>query len=174
MITKDYNRFKDVLFFESEVHNDDRGYFCESLSNKDLEDFGLKFKQQNLSVSKRNVFRGMHIQVSPAMGKLVRCVSGKAIDFFLDLRRTSDKRGCLSYVTLDKPNVAIYIPPGFAHGFLSLEDNTTIEYLCTESYDKTYDFTLNIQDKRPELYTNYKLSERDRLAPSWKGFVFED
>lgn len=119
---------------------DERGYFTETFRESDLKkvipDFSIK--QVNESYSKKGVVRGLHFQWNPYQGKLVRTVSGHMIDIFLDIRKNSQTFGKIA--GLDIPSQSsdgsgswIWLPPGFAHGVVFLED-TTIEYLCTSEY----------------------------------------
>ncbi|MDX5438694.1 MAG: dTDP-4-dehydrorhamnose 3,5-epimerase, partial [Pontibacter sp.] len=127
-----------LVEFQPRVFRDDRGYFIETFSLKWFEPLGLKpgFVQDNQSVSKKGVLRGLHFQRPPhAQAKLVRVSSGKALDVAVDLRRDSPTYGQHQVCILDaeKHNL-LYIPEGFAHGFVALEDNTTFLYKCTDFY----------------------------------------
>ncbi len=127
-----------LIEFTPRVFRDDRGYFLETFSMKWFEPFGLQpdFVQDNQSVSKKGVLRGLHFQKPPfAQGKLVRVSTGRALDIAVDLRKGSPTYGQYVACILDaeKQNV-FYIPEGFAHGFVALEDNTTFLYKCTNYY----------------------------------------
>ncbi|PTX22683.1 dTDP-4-dehydrorhamnose 3,5-epimerase [Pontibacter mucosus] len=127
-----------LIEFQPRIFRDDRGYFMETFSMKWFEPFGLKpnFVQDNQSVSTKGVLRGLHFQKPPhAQGKLVRVTTGKALDVAVDLRKESPTYGQHVACVLDseKHNV-FYIPEGFAHGFVALEDNTTFLYKCTDFY----------------------------------------
>jgi len=128
---------------------DERGYFTETFRESDLtkviSDF--KIKQVNESFSQKGVLRGLHFQWNPYMGKLVRVINGKIIDFFLDIRLNSSTFGKISGFELtgnskDDKNTWIWIPVGFAHGLLALEDST-IEYLCTDEYNPNCEAGIN-------------------------------
>jgi len=119
---------------------DDRGFFTETFRESDLTKVipNFQIKQINESFSKKGVLRGLHFQWNPYMAKLIRAISGKIIDFFLDIRLGSPTFGKISGYELSSQPTAgknewILIPVGFAHGILILEDST-IEYLCTSEY----------------------------------------
>ncbi|RIJ37381.1 dTDP-4-dehydrorhamnose 3,5-epimerase [Pontibacter oryzae] len=127
-----------LVEFQPRVFRDERGYFLETFSLKWFEPLGIKpvFVQDNQSVSAKGVLRGLHFQKPPhAQGKLVRVSSGRALDIAVDLRRNSPTFGQHGSCVLDadKHNL-FYIPEGFAHGFMALEDNTTFLYKCTDFY----------------------------------------
>ncbi|MCJ8165485.1 dTDP-4-dehydrorhamnose 3,5-epimerase [Pontibacter sp. E15-1] len=127
-----------LIEFLPRVFRDDRGYFLETFSMKWFELFGKQpaFVQDNQSVSGKGVLRGLHFQKPPhAQAKLVRVTTGKALDVAVDLRKGSATFGQHVACVLDagKHNV-FFIPEGFAHGFVALEDNTTFLYKCTDFY----------------------------------------
>lgn len=127
-----------VVEFQPRVFRDERGYFLETFSQKWFEPLGVTpvFVQDNQSVSAKGVLRGLHFQKPPhAQAKLVRVSSGRALDIAVDLRRNSPTFGQHVACILDaeKHNL-FYIPEGFAHGFMALEDNTTFLYKCTDFY----------------------------------------
>jgi dTDP-4-dehydrorhamnose 3,5-epimerase len=138
--------FKDLYIFKPKIFEDHRGYFFESFNKKFLELTGLdiQFVQDNQSLSARGVLRGLHFQMPPfAQGKLVRVVSGGVLDIAVDLRKTSSTFGQTYAIELNARNqLQMYIPEGFAHGFLSLEDNTIFEYKCTNYYEPSSERTL--------------------------------
>jgi len=127
-----------LIEFLPRVFRDERGCFLETFSLKWFAPFGLEphFVQDNQSVSRKGVLRGLHFQCPPhAQGKLVRVSSGRALDVAVDLRKDSPTYGQHAACVLDaeKHNL-FYIPEGFAHGFVALEDNTTFLYKCTDFY----------------------------------------
>jgi dTDP-4-dehydrorhamnose 3,5-epimerase len=130
-----------VLVLEPKVFGDERGFFFESFNQRELNQAvgeHIEFVQDNHSRSMRGVLRGLHYQVAPhAQGKLVRIVSGSAFDVAVDLRRTSPTFGRWAGVVLDAASHRqLWIPPGFAHGFLALEDDTHFLYKTTDYYAK--------------------------------------
>ena len=138
-------KIKDLLIFEPRVFGDDRGWFMESFNQqffeKALSDRGLEvpnFVQDNHSFSKKGVLRGLHYQLNPhAQGKLVRVVQGRAWDVAVDIRKGSETFGQWVGVELSGENhKQFWIPAGFAHGFIALEDNTQFLYKTTDYYSK--------------------------------------
>lgn len=138
-------KIKDLLIFEPRVFGDDRGWFMESFNQqvfeKALAERGLdipQFVQDNHSFSKKGVLRGLHYQLNPhAQGKLVRVVQGRAWDVAVDIRKDSETFGQWVGVELSGENhKQFWIPTGFAHGFIALEDNTQFLYKTTDYYSK--------------------------------------
>lgn len=130
-----------VLILTPTVFGDDRGYFFEAFNQKEFKDktgFDLDFVQDNQSKSQKGVLRGLHFQNPPyAQGKLVRVLSGSVIDVALDIRKDSPTYGKHLTFELDAiSNKMIWLPPGIAHGFASLEDDTVFFYKCTNYYEK--------------------------------------
>jgi dTDP-4-dehydrorhamnose 3,5-epimerase len=128
-----------VLILEPTVFRDERGFFLESFNQRTFDEVvgqHVEFVQDNHSCSRRGVLRGLHYQVSPhVQGKLVRVVRGSAFDVAVDLRRGSPTFGRWVGVTLDAQGQhQVWIPPGFAHGFLALEDDTHFLYKATDFY----------------------------------------
>lgn len=137
------NKFKieGLLELIPNVYADDRGVFVETYNKETLSKLGLdlNFVQDNQSISHKGVFRGLHLQTGDsAQGKLVRVSRGAVIDFALDLREGSKTYGEWESILLTegKQN-QFWVPPGFAHGFISLEDNTIFNYKCTGLYNKS-------------------------------------
>lgn len=133
---------KDVMLVEPQVFSDERGFFFESYSDAKFSEgvgYPVRFVQDNHSTSKKGVLRGLHFQRPPhAQGKLVRVVAGAAFDVAVDIRPQSATFGQWIGVTLTGENKRqLWIPPGFAHGFLSLEDGTEFLYKATALYDKS-------------------------------------
>ena len=127
----------DIKVIRFGRYNDSRGYFTEVFRESDFQklDFmkGVKFLQCNDAYSKTGTFRGLHFQWNPYMGKLVRVVRGRILDFALDIRKCSPTFGkVIAYELISNPeddqNEWIWLPPGFAHGFLTLEDRSVVEY----------------------------------------------
>lgn len=157
----------DVLLIESRVFRDARGWFMETYRATD-DSLGLPaFVQDNHSFSHRGVLRGLHYQIEHAQGKLVRVVHGAAFDVAVDLRRQSPSFGRWFGTRLSAENHRqLYIPPGFAHGFLALEDATEIVYKCTDYYHPEFERTLLWND--PQIGIEWStetppiLSDKDR------------
>ena len=134
----------DVLIFEPKVFGDDRGFFFESFNHKLFEEavgYPVSFVQDNHSKSSKGVLRGLHYQLSPhAQGKLVRCVVGEVFDVAVDIRKSSPTFGQWVGVHLSGENKRqLWIPEGFAHGFVTLEDDTEFQYKCTDYYAPEFD-----------------------------------
>jgi dTDP-4-dehydrorhamnose 3,5-epimerase len=127
----------DLVVIEPRVFGDERGFFMESWSAAAFREAGLDldFVQDNHSRSAKGVLRGLHYQKPNPQGKLVRVVAGAVFDVAVDLRRGSPTFGQWAGVTLSAANKTMFwVPPGFAHGFLSLEDGTDFLYKCTAPY----------------------------------------
>lgn len=157
-----------LLLIESDVYTDDRGYFVELFNEKRFADLKLpvSFCQDNLSVSKKNVIRGLHFQEAPfAQGKLVRVIRGAVLDVAVDLRPDSPTFGKHEALMLTESNNHIlWIPEGFAHGFAVLDDNTVFHYKCTELYNKGAEVGIRYDDKDLAIAWNIKnpvVSEKD-------------
>jgi dTDP-4-dehydrorhamnose 3,5-epimerase len=151
---------KDVLLFELEKNSDDRGYFIEIMREKFLN---VHFVQVNHSFSRKNVIRGLHFQKPPKeQSKLIKVISGKILDVVVDLKN-------LKYIMIElDENKALFIPKGYAHGFLALED-THLIYLVDEYYDPNYESGIIYNDKIlniPWPIENPILSEKDKKLPS--------
>ncbi|MDO6645475.1 dTDP-4-dehydrorhamnose 3,5-epimerase [Acinetobacter guillouiae] len=138
-------KIKDLLILEPKVFGDERGWFMESFNQKvfeqALQEHGLgvpQFVQDNHSLSQKGVLRGLHYQLNPfAQGKLVRVVQGRAWDVAVDIRKDSETYGQWVGVELSAENYKqFWIPEGFAHGFIALEDNTQFLYKATNYYNK--------------------------------------
>lgn len=166
-----------LLIIQPAVFEDDRGFFYETYNQTKYREFGLdvEFKQDNLSRSSKNVLRGMHFQNPPfAQGKLVQVIQGSVLDVAVDLRKDSPTYGQHYSIELSAKNkTQFYIPPGFAHGFLSLEDNTLFAYKCTDVYHKESEGSLLWNDKDLNISWPVKnpiVSEKDLEAGSIQNF----
>ena len=130
---------QDCYILEPDRFGDDRGYFSPYFIQKDLDKLGIKFEgvvQANRSKSSKGVVRGLHFQKDPkCQTKIVEVISGKAIDVVVDIREGSPTYGKSTAVLLTPDNNRqLYVPRGFAHGFISLEDNTIFQYLIDNDY----------------------------------------
>lgn len=177
--TMEYTTFhiEGVIEFQPRIFKDDRGHFMETFSLKMFEPFGLNpdFVQDNQSVSKKNTLRGLHFQKPPyAQGKLVRVATGKALDIAVDLRKNSPTYGqhvsCL--LEAEKGNL-FYVPEGFAHGFIALEENTAFLYKCTNYYHQPSEGGILWND--PLLGIDWGVAEpllspKDEILPLLKDF----
>ncbi|MDD4820652.1 MAG: dTDP-4-dehydrorhamnose 3,5-epimerase [Flavobacteriales bacterium] len=130
-------KIEGLVVIEPTVHGDARGFFMETYSKKDFEGLGIKteFVQDNHSKSRRGVLRGLHFQCTHTQGKLIRVVNGAVLDVAVDLRPESPTFGQWESVVLSAENKRqFYVPERFAHGFLTLENDTEFVYKCTDYY----------------------------------------
>ncbi len=136
--------FKDLFIINISPFEDSRGKFIKLFNKEIFQSYGLEsnFNESFYSISKQGVIRGMHFQIPPKEhAKLVYVSNGKIIDVVVDLRQSSKTYKRFFYTQLDSTNNrCLYIPVGFAHGFLSLEDNTMVHYMQTSQYDKQCDY----------------------------------
>lgn len=164
-----------LLLIEPRQFSDERGYFFESYQLELFAGNGIHstFVQDNQSLSKKNVLRGLHFQAPPyEQGKLVRVIKGAALDVIVDIRKGSPVYG--KYITVllnDENHSMLWIPPGFAHGFLSLTDDTIFYYKCTNYYNRDSEGGILWNDK--DLTINWQVenpivSEKDLQLPSFK------
>lgn len=168
-----------LLVFKPRTFSDDRGAFFESFNQKifDEETNGeFTFVQDNQSVSKKGVLRGLHFQNPPfAQGKLVRVIQGAVIDVAVDIRKNSPTYGEHFSIELSaKNNLQFWIPPGFAHGFFATEEDTIFSYKCTNYYAPQSEGTIKWND--PDLNIDWKgiptmISEKDEIGEEFRSFV---
>lgn len=131
----------EVILIEPQIFTDERGYFFEAFRQSVFDTLGIKFVQENQSLSKQRVLRGLHFQKPPrAQGKLVRVVLGEVLDVAVDIRDGSPTHGQHVRAVLSGDNCRmIYVPPGFAHGFYVLSKEALVVYLVTEEFDPGLD-----------------------------------
>lgn len=165
----------DIVFFTPKMHHDDRGFFYEKFNKKTFSDItqsDAEFVQQNVSFSKKNTLRGLHFQSRYPQGKLISVHSGKVQDVVVDLRQASSTFGKFFSFTLSaEENKSVWIPKGYAHGFLVLSDTAEFNYLVDDFYYKEYEVTLlwsDIDLQIPWLEKNPNVSEKDRNGISFK------
>ncbi len=174
-----------VYVVETPIFRDDRGFFLEAYSERTWEVGGLseRFVQDNLSVSACGTLRGLHYQLNPhGTGKLVRVISGSVFDVAVDLREGSPTFGRWVGQTLsDENHLAMWVPIGFAHGFLALENMTAVYYKCTHTYAPESERTISYKD--PEIGIQWPvrptlINSRDEAAPPLReaehSFTFHD
>lgn len=167
----------DLYIIQPKVFEDDRGYFFESYSKLNFEKAGIvaDFVQDNQSLSQKDVLRGLHFQNPPyAQGKLVRAIKGSILDVAVDIRKTSKTYGQHFDIILNENNkTMLWIPPGFAHGFLTLENNTIFSYKCTNIYNKASEDSILWNDPTINIkwgINNPILSEKDKTGKLFKDF----
>ena len=166
-----------LLVISPKIFSDERGYLFESWSEESFAKIGLdlNFVQDNQSFSNKGVLRGLHFQNPPfAQGKLVRVIKGSVLDVVVDLRKDSDTYGNHFSIELNEENKTFFwIPPGFAHGFIALEDNTIFAYKCTAVYNSASEEGLLWGDKDLDIDwgdINPLVSDKDLIAGSFKNF----
>jgi dTDP-4-dehydrorhamnose 3,5-epimerase len=163
-----------IVVVEFKVYADDRGFFLETWHAGRFRDAGIadSFVQDNHSRSKRNVLRGLHYQEPNAQGKLVRCSRGAIFDVAVDIRAGSPQFGKWFGVELSETNQrALWVPPGFAHGFCALTDDTDVLYKCTTLYEGSADRSIAWDD--PDIGIAWPIAEpilsaKDAAAPRLK------
>ncbi len=167
----------EVKIIEPTVFGDERGFFYESFSQAKFEaaiGYAVNFVQDNHSRSVKGVLRGLHYQLAPhTQGKLVRCVVGEVFDVAVDIRRSSPTFGQWVGVNLSAENKRqLWIPKGFAHGFLALSDSAEFLYKTTNYYAPTYDRCIFWADEFlninwPKMDVDFQLSDKDKDAKSF-------
>ena len=166
-------KFKDLLVFKSQNFNDKRGFLREVTYEKYLN---KKLIFTIVSKSKKNVLRGLHMQTKKMQGKYVSVLKGRVLDVVVDMRRNSKTFGKHYKTILSEKNAkSIYIPPGFSHGFLALENESIVLYSCTNYRNAKSETTLKWNDSDLKIKWPIKnpiLSEKDSNGISFKDFKF--
>ncbi|HRG01019.1 MAG TPA: dTDP-4-dehydrorhamnose 3,5-epimerase [Bacteroidia bacterium] len=169
---------KDLLIIKPKVFADARGYFFESYNEAVFRQNGVDvaFVQDNQSLSNYGVLRGLHFQAPPFdQGKLVRVITGAVLDVAVDIRKNSPTYGKHITVELTEENKTMfYIPSGFAHGFLTLRDNTIFSYKCSNLYNKASEGCVLWNDSDLNINWNIEnpiLSEKDIIGTPFKDFI---
>ena len=168
----------DLVLCTPNIFSDDRGYFFESFNQKAFENFigfEVNFCQDNESKSIKNVLRGLHFQLLPfAQSKLVRVIQGRVLDVAVDIRKGSPYFGKYVAVELNEENKnQLFIPRGFAHGFLAMEKENILVYSCTNYRDANSEISIFWNDKNLNINWPIKkpiLSKKDSLALSFDKF----
>lgn len=158
-----------VFIIETDKFEDNRGYFQETYHYDNFKKVGLDmlFVQDNESKSKKGVLRGLHFQTRYSQGKLIKVLDGEIFDVAVDIRKNSKSFGkWFSTVLSSRNSKMMYVPEGFAHGFLVLSDEATISYKCTQFYSKEYESGVIWNDK--ELNINWPLDLIDNVVLSDK------
>ncbi len=162
-----------LFVIEPTVFGDARGFFMETYAKRDFDAMAgcpVDFVQDNHSKSRRGVLRGLHFQTQHAQGKLIRVVAGAVYDVAVDLRAGSPTYGRWHGVELSAENKRqFYVPAGFAHGFLTLEDDTEFLYKCTDYYHPEFDGGVRWND--PQIGVDWRLAEYG-FDPSGEGLLF--
>ena len=165
-----------VVILEPCVFTDERGFFLESYNERAFVELGIgeKFVQDNHSSSQRNVLRGLHYQIKNVQGKLVRAVEGKILDVAVDVRRSSPRFGGWEAVRLSDQNKRmLWIPPGFAHGFLVISKQAQVLYKATDYHFPEHERTLMWND--PDLKIAWDVEGEPIVsAKDQRGVVLRD
>lgn len=172
---------KDLLIIEPRIWGDERGYFFESFSQKRFnEEIGeIVFVQDNESKSSYGVLRGLHYQLPPyTQSKLVRVVKGSVLDIAVDIRQGSPTFGQHMAIELTEDNKKqLFVPQGFAHGFVVLSEETIFQYKCDNYYAPGYEAAIRFDDKK--LNIDWKiptkdmiLSEKDKKHPAFEDAIY--
>ena len=165
----------EIMVIEPEIFYDDRGCFFESFNQKKFNNLlgrEVIFVQDNFSKSKKGVLRGLHYQIHPnTQEKLVRVLRGKIFVVALDIRDNSKTKGkWTSYILTAEDKLQIWVPEGFAHGYLTLADDTEVFYKTSNFYHKENERGINPFDKRLKIdwpyFDDYLINERDKNLPS--------
>jgi dTDP-4-dehydrorhamnose 3,5-epimerase len=167
-----------LILIKPQIFSDDRGDFFESYNSSKFNELvtkNINFSQDNISISKKNVLRGLHFQKPPnTQGKLVQVIKGSVLDVALDIRSNSPTYGQHYKVELnDKNRLQLWIPEGFAHGFVALENNTIFSYKCTSAYSKSDEMDLRWNDPLLDIdwgVSSPLLSDKDEMAASFENF----
>ncbi len=174
-------KIPELLIIEPKVFGDERGFFVETYNEPRYKEMGISgdFIQDNLSKSKKGVLRGLHYQAPPfAQGKLVTVLAGAVLDVAVDIREGSPTFGQYVAVELTAENKRqFWIPAGFAHGFVTLEDDTLFAYKCTNVYSPEHDRGVKFDDPAigiewPEV-GELTVSEKDQKQPLLKDIAKE-
>ena len=165
-------KFKGLLLIEGNSHKDNRGYLREILIEKQIKQ---KFKFQIVSKSKDNVLRGLHFQYKKPQAKFISVIKGKIFDVAVDLRKNSKTFGRYVSITLSfDDQFSFYIPEGFAHGFLCLTKNCTVNYKCSNFRSQKTEKTLSWNDKKVNIKWPTKkpiLSVKDQNGLNLNHFI---
>ena len=164
-------KIKDLILIKTELFRDKRGFF------KEIEKFKVlkkKFIFDCFSYSKKNTLRGLHLQTNKSQAKIITVVHGKILDVAVDLRKKSPNYGKhFSIEISDKSDFSIFIPEGFAHGFLCLSKNCAVYYKCTNYRDKNSETTIKWDDKNLNIQWPIKkplLSKKDKVGIRFLDF----
>ena len=169
---KKNNKIKELLIVNNQSYKDKRGYFKEILLEKKIKE---RFPFLVMSYSKKNVIRGLHMQLNNPQGKYVSVIKGKIFDVCVDLRKNSKTFGkYFSVVISEKNSKSIFVPPGFAHGFCALDKENYIIYSCTKYRDAKSEVAINFDDRNLKIKWPVKkaiVSKKDKSAISFNEFI---
>ena len=165
-------KFKDLFLIKSNIYKDQRGYFKELIKENQLK---KKFPFLVMSHSKKNIVRGLHIQTKKPQGKFVTVIKGKIFDVALDLRKKSKTFGKVySCILSEKNSKSLYVPPGFAHGFLTLSKENIVIYSNTNLRHKSSETTIRYNDETLKIRWPQKkmiISNKDKKGISYLEYI---
>jgi len=178
MIEIESLKIPDVKLIKTKTFFDSRGYFKQTYNAKEYKNFGIsaEFIQDNHSLSNKNVLRGLHYQLNHPQAKLVQVNKGKVYDVAVDMRKKSPTfKKWIGVILSEENGYQLYIPRGFAHGFLALEHNTQFSYKCDNVYVKNDEYGLRWDDssiniKWPSTST-LEISEKDKALPIFNNAI---
>ena len=170
-----------VKLFSIKSYADNRGVFSEVyLKRLDYPEFKIEYVQENESISNFGVFRGMHMQKgNNSQSKLIRVVKGKLIDVICDLRKSSPSFKKIIFIKLN-PNQILFLPKGLAHGFLSLEEGTILNYKCDNFYNQSSESGFNLFKSKMDIdlpleLDNVIMSSKDKILPGLdNSYIYEN
>jgi len=166
-----------VLIIEPKVFGDSRGFFLESYQKQRYAEAGMEydFVQDNQSRSQRGVLRGLHFQVKKPQGKLVSVSRGEVFDVAVDINPASDTFGKYVGVSLNEDNHRqLWVPPGYAHGFVVISDTADFQYKCTDYYDPSDEAGIIWNDSQVAIdwpVNNPVLSDKDSILPTLAEYI---
>ena len=169
---KSNKNFKNLKVINNMSFKDKRGYFKELLIEKKIK---KKFPFLVMSYSKKNVIRGLHLQLNNSQGKYVSVIKGKIFDVCVDLRKDSKTFGkYFSVIISEKNSKSIFVPPGFAHGFCALDKENYVIYSCTKYRDAKSEVAINFNDRKLKIKWPVKkaiVSKKDKSAISFNEYL---
>ena len=172
-------KISDVIIIEPTLFGDNRGYFLESYNQKKFEEVvgKISFVQDNESKSSNGVMRGLHFQKPPfEQAKLVRCIEGEVLDVAVDIRKNSKTYGKhISIILSGENKLQLFVPRGFAHGFLVLSESATVAYKVDNTYAPEYDAGIRWNDKELNIQwsledSEFIISKKDAELPFFSKF----
>jgi len=169
-------QFPEVLILEPVIHDDHRGLFYESFNKKEFElitGLNKEFVQDNYCISKKNVLRGLHYQITKPQGKLVRVIKGNIFDIVVDLRKSSKNFGkWISIEVSSKNQKQIWVPEGFAHGYLVISERAEVLYKTTEYWFPEFEACIKWDDK--DLSIDWPVNQPILSKKDEDGLEFKD
>ena len=169
---KKNNKTKELVIVNNQSYKDKRGYFKEILVEKKIK---KRFPFLVMSYSKKNVIRGLHLQLNNSQGKYISVIKGKIFDVCVDLRKNSKTFGkYFSLIISEKNSKSVFVPPGFAHGFCALDKENYVIYSCTKYRDAKSEIAINFNDRKLKIKWPIKkaiVSKKDKSAISFNEYV---